>query len=31
MDEIKRYLSENRFDNFKKDIATGRNPLVDYH
>lgn len=29
MDEIKRYLSENRFDNFKKDIATGRNPLID--
>ena len=29
MDEIKRYLSENKFDNFKKDIATGRNPLID--
>lgn len=29
MDEIKRYFSENRFDNFKKDIATGRNPLID--
>lgn len=29
MDEIKRYLSENRFDNFKRDIATGRNPLID--
>ena len=29
MDEIKRYLSENRFDNFKKDIVAGRNPLID--
>lgn len=29
MDEIKRYLSENRFYNIKKDIATGRNPLID--
>lgn len=29
MDEIKRYLSENIFGNFKKDIAAGRNPLID--
>ena len=29
MDEIRRYLSENRFDNFKKDIANGRNPLIN--